>query len=50
MNLPGGRSFGVQGRLCSQGDSCSKPGSELGLALPLVPELLLPLPSHVSVH
>lgn len=34
MNLPGGRSFGVEGRLCSQGESCSKPGSDLGLALP----------------
>lgn len=34
MNLPGGRSFGVEGRLCSRGESCSKPGSDLGLALP----------------
>lgn len=34
MNLPGGRSFGVEGRLCSRGESCSTPGSDLGLALP----------------
>lgn len=48
MNLPGGRGFGLRGRLCCQGESCSKPGSELRLAV--LPGDFLPDPaSHVSV-
>lgn len=47
MNLPGGRGFGLRGRLCCQGESCSKPGSELYLAV--LPGGFLPDPtSHVS--